>query len=84
MPLKIDTVPKPPMPGNERRQWGDIAARAKQETPEWVVVEDVGANIATRIRKGQMKAFPNPDEWEVVTRNNTRNNRCTLFLKYTR
>lgn len=84
MPLQIETVTTPPQPGNQRREWKEIAAKAIVSAPEWVVVEDVGANIATRIRKGQVSAFKNPDEWEVVTRNNTRSNRCTMFVRYTR
>lgn len=66
-----------------RRNWSEIAQKARQVAPEWVVVEDVPASTATRIRQGKMSSFPAPSDWDITTRNNTRNNRCTLFIRHT-
>lgn len=80
--MSINTVSEPPSDKRMER-WEKIADKARRSAPKWVVVRGVSAKTATRIRNGEVAAFPNPEEWEVTTRDNTRDNRCTIYVKYT-
>lgn len=82
MTSDLPTVVHVPEPEKPKRKWELIADKARQAAPEWVVIEDASAAQASRIRKGQIPAFPDPERWDVTTRNNTRNNKCTIYLRY--
>jgi hypothetical protein len=78
----MHTVTTIPPASHGRRRWTDIAAVAKKVAPEWLVLEDEHARHASRMRQGQVAGFKDTLDWMIVTRNNTKNNKCTIYIKY--
>lgn len=65
-----------------RRDWQHIADMAMAVAPDWLVLEDEHARQAYRMRRGLTAGFRNPGDWHIVTRNNTRQNKCTIYIKF--
>jgi hypothetical protein len=64
--------------------WQTIAARLKEMPGQWAMIDDVARSTPSEIRRGAVRAFRPPSDYEVEQRRNKDlpDTRTTLYIRY--